>query len=222
MIRPSARSAIQRRTAWPPGKNGSSDEQRTSSSGWLATAGHDRSLAARSIPNGFSPSRWLPGLEDRDVELRVQVVWDGAVDRLDVRVVEQLAPVGRRAAAPGSAARTRRARRGWCRRRATISGRTPMSARCSQRAAAHANSRPIRPPPITPKRTVRSCRARRPSAARHPGRVGVLDHVAAVDDPGGALAASAPRCGARSRRRDACRRRARAPACRRRLRARAW
>ena len=60
MIRPARPSASQRATAWPPGKNGSSDEQRTSSSGWLATAAMIRLLASRSMPNGFSPSRWRP------------------------------------------------------------------------------------------------------------------------------------------------------------------
>ena len=59
-MRPARPSAIQRATAWPPGKNGISDEQRTTSSGWLATAAMIRLLASRSIPNGFSPSRWRP------------------------------------------------------------------------------------------------------------------------------------------------------------------
>ena len=52
--------AIQRQTSWPPGKKGISDEQRTTCSGCPATARMIVSLAARSIPNGFSPSRCLP------------------------------------------------------------------------------------------------------------------------------------------------------------------
>ncbi len=64
------------------------------------------SFAARSMPNGFSPSRCLPASSDGDVDLLVQVVRHGAVDDFDVVVGEQLAVVGRRAAAPGRAART--------------------------------------------------------------------------------------------------------------------
>ena len=155
---------IQRATSWPPGKNGNSEEQRTSSSGCLAIAAMIRS-ASRSIPKGFSPSRWRPA-RGRQVQLLVQVVRDGAVDGLDVRVGEQLAVVRRRAAARARGARTRPARPGPRRTRATSSGRTPRSARCTQRAAALANSRPIRPPPTMPNRTV-LMHGRWPSAARH-------------------------------------------------------
>jgi hypothetical protein len=42
---------------------------------------------------------------------------------------------------------------------ATISGRAAMSRRCSQRAAAEANSRPMRPQPMMPKRMVRMAQA---------------------------------------------------------------
>ena len=45
------------------------------------------------MPNGFSPSRCLPASSAADVELGVQVVGDGEVDGLNVRVVEQRAPV---------------------------------------------------------------------------------------------------------------------------------
>src|SRR5919201_2958967 len=82
-----------------------------------------------------------------------------------------------------------------------ISGRTPMSARWTQRAAALANSRPINPPPTTPKRMIRSaiqhrkcfdCRGTvvydRHQRAGHRRGVFVLDDVPPVDDAGGAEA----------------------------------
>ena len=195
--------ASQRTTAWPPGKNGNSDEQRTNTSGWLATAAMIALVGVEVDAERLLAEQVLAGLDDVDVQLGVQVVGHGAVDRVDVRVVEQLALVGRRAAASGSSRSYQASTPGWCRRRATISGRTSRSARCSQRAAADANSRPIRPQPMMPKRTTRPHRAcaRRHQRARHAARVGVLDDVAAVDDAGGALLHQRPRCARASRRR---------------------
>ena len=60
MGRPKRPSSIHRQTSCPPGKNGISDEQRTSSSRWRATASVIVSLAVRSMPKGFSPNRCLP------------------------------------------------------------------------------------------------------------------------------------------------------------------
>jgi hypothetical protein len=58
--RPKRPAAIQRQASWPPGKKGISEEQRTSSSGWAATALMMAWLASRSMPKGFSPRRCLP------------------------------------------------------------------------------------------------------------------------------------------------------------------
>ena len=171
------------------------------------------SFAARSIPNGFSPSRCLPAWRIGGVDLLVQVVRD-ARSRPPRRPRRRAARGSRRrAAGPGSSRSYQASTSGLVSQTTASSGRTPRSARCTQRAAALANSRPIRPPPIRPKRTTRSAMARSSISLRViAARVVVLDHVAAVDDARGARAASAPRCGAGSRLRAPCRRRARAPA----------
>ena len=57
MTRPKRRSSIHLAMRWAPGKNGSSDEQRTSSSGCSSIAAVMARLAARSMPKGFSPRR---------------------------------------------------------------------------------------------------------------------------------------------------------------------
>ena len=128
----------------------------------------DRVVRGEVDPERLLAEQVLARVEDGDVELLVQVVRDRAVDGLDRVVGEQVAVVGdepRRGVEPLEPAR---ARPGSCRRRGRARGRTPRSARWIQRAAALASSRPISPPPITPKRTTRSAMHDRHQPARHP------------------------------------------------------
>ena len=125
---------------------------------------------------------------------------DGAIHRVD-RVVEQLAVVGdepRRRVEPLVPREHVRIHVADNREL----GPGPEGVEVHHRAAALANSRPMRPPPTSPKRTTRSntggeARERllggralvhdRHEGARHPGRIRVLDDVAPVDDSGRAL-----------------------------------
>ena len=58
--------------------------------------GHDPLVGVEVDPERLLAEQVAAGLEDRHVQLGVQVVGDRAVDGLDVGVVEQVAPVGGR------------------------------------------------------------------------------------------------------------------------------
>jgi hypothetical protein len=83
-MRPARPSASQRATAWPH-------------------RGHDALVGVEVDPERLLAEQVPAGLQNRDVQLGVQVVRDGAVDRLDLGVVEQVAPVGRQPRRRGEA-----------------------------------------------------------------------------------------------------------------------
>ena len=137
------------------GKEGNSDEQRAKTSGCSARAARIGSLAARSMPKGFSPSRCLPARMMSRVDLGVQVVRHGAVDGVDVGLGQQLAVVGRRHRGRRTGSREpAQARLLWRRPPRRVCGRKSRFEQMRPARVALANSRPISPQPMTPKRMI--------------------------------------------------------------------
>ena len=129
----------------------------------------------------------------------MQVVRDREVEDVEVGVLEQRRAGRRSAAARSGSARTSASASGLVSQTASRRGWTGWSSSAAQRPIAAASSRPIRPPPTIPiagdahasvwQRLLgrRALVHDRHQRARHRRRVGVLDDVAPVDDPGRAL-----------------------------------
>ena len=93
----------------------------------------------------------LARAQDIDVELRVQVVRHGAVDRLDLAVGQQIVVIGDRCARRAARRVNHSIAAGLASQTATMRGsHVLISRRWLQRAAALANSRPISPQPMMP------------------------------------------------------------------------
>ena len=79
-----------------PGKKGNSDEQRGEHLGMGAQLGEDLLVGSQVDPERLLSQQVLAGADDVAINLRMQMVWHGAVDRVHAGVGEQLAIVGDR------------------------------------------------------------------------------------------------------------------------------
>ncbi len=95
MILPNLPSRIQEIRRWHAGKYGNSELQRAKSSGLRGKVRKDRGIGPLVDAEGLLSHEMLAGPDDVTVDLLVQVVRYGAVDRVHVRGSQQVLVVSR-------------------------------------------------------------------------------------------------------------------------------